>query len=295
MKSIYTLVPDIQYLLTTKGWMTDQLAKELAHEIQERVRTQYEEGTKEPTLRLSRLGPQCPCALWHSIHKAGEAEPLPPWAEFKFTFGHVIEALAICLAKAAGHTVTGEQDVLRVDGIVGHRDCVIDGCIVDVKSSSSRGMAKFKDGSIEQNDLFGYLDQLDGYLCGSLDDPLVTVKDRAYLLVIDKTLGHIVLHEHFYRGDKFVHDRIIEQKRVIALDAAPRCECISIDDGESGNLKLDVKASYNAFKYCCKPLLRAFAYAGGIRYLTKVVRTPYDFKKKRLIPEVDRHGKIIYG
>jgi len=42
--------------------------------------------------------------------------------------------------------------------ILGHRDCVIDGCVVDVKSTSSIGFKKFRDGSIKHSDSFGYLD-----------------------------------------------------------------------------------------------------------------------------------------
>ena len=48
-----------------------------------------------------------------------------------YAFGHMIEGLAIGLAKASGHEVLGEQDEIYVDGIRGpHRDCVIDGCVV---------------------------------------------------------------------------------------------------------------------------------------------------------------------
>src|SRR5258705_12324610 len=103
------------------------------------------------------MGPRCPKALWHSIHTPEKAEALPPWVLIKFSYGHVIEALAIALAKAAGHTVEGEQGHVEFDGIVGHRDCVIDGCVVDVKSSSSRGFIKFKDNSISHDNPFGYL------------------------------------------------------------------------------------------------------------------------------------------
>lgn len=240
----------------------------------------------KPTLRLSQMGPKCPCALWYSIHHPELAEPLPPWAEIKYAFGHVIEALAISLAKAAGHTVTGEQDVLTVDGIAGHRDCVIDGCIVDVKSASSFSFSKFKDGSISQNDSFGYLDQLDGYLVGSLLDPLVTVKDKAYLLAIDKQLGHVALYEHNIREER-IRDRIRECKRIVGLPTPPPCTCSIVPDGKSGNLKLDTIASYNNFKYCCQPLLRTFLYSDGPRYLTKVVRVPD-------VPEINREGKIIH-
>ena len=161
-KTIYTLVSDINALIKSKqeGWFTDELAKSLSADIGLRLQAQFGQGTREPRLRLSAMGPRCPKALWYSINRPELAEPLPPWAEIKYAFGHVIEALAISLAKAAGHSVVGEQDELRLDGIVGHRDCVIDGCIVDVKSASTISFNKFKTSTF--TDTFGYLDQLDG-------------------------------------------------------------------------------------------------------------------------------------
>lgn len=243
------------------------------------------EETK-PTLRLSKMGPVCPCALWHSIHKPEEAEQLPPWAELKYTYGDLIEALVISLAKASGHDVRGEQDRVVVDGIAGHRDCVIDGCICDVKSASSRSFQKFKDGSIRMDDSFGYLDQLDGYLVGSLEDPIVTVKDRAYLIAVDKQLGHICKYEHFIRPEH-IRERIAAYKEITGRSNPPPCNCGVVPEGKSGNLKLDVKASYNPFKYCCFPRLRTFLYANGPVYLTKVIRTPD-------VPEIDRYGKLVY-
>jgi hypothetical protein len=237
-------------------------------------------------LRLSGLGPKCPKHLWHSINTPELAEPLPPYAKIKYAYGHILEHLLIGLARAAGHEVHGEQDELVVDGIVGHRDCVIDGAIVDVKSSSSRGMAKFKDKTIAQDDDFGYLDQLDAYMVGSLHDPLVTIKDRAYLLAVDKTLGHLVIYEHKLR-EFSIRQRIEKYKQVVGLSNPPRCTCGTVPDGKSGNIKLDVKASYSPFKRCCFPELRTFLYASGPVYLTKVVRTPD-------VLEIDRPNKIVY-
>jgi len=233
------------------------------------------------------MGPRCPCALWHSIHTPELAEALPPWAEIKYSFGHIVEALAITLAKAAGHTVTGEQDELRLDGIVGHRDCVIDGCVVDVKSSSTMGFKKFKDGSIGQSDSFGYLDQLDGYVVASADDPLVTVKDKGYLLAIDKQLGHVCLYEHSIR-EQSIRSRIKTYKEFVARDKPPKCECGVRDSGKSGNIELDVRASYSPYKWQCFPRLRCFLYATGPVYLTKVVRKPD-------VIEVDKTSKIVYN
>src|SRR5438552_1781962 len=99
-----------------------------------------------PALRLSQMGEKCPSHVWHSIHSAAHAEHIPGWVRIKFDYGHILEAYVTELVKAAGHEVTGEQDELIVDGVKGHRDCVIDGCIVDVKSLNSRSFQSLKAG-----------------------------------------------------------------------------------------------------------------------------------------------------
>jgi hypothetical protein len=285
---INTLIPDIYQLIKRKdGWFNETIAQEFSSEVGTRLRDHL--GAKEttPRLRLSQMGPRCPKALWHSIHTPELAEPLPPWAEIKYAYGHILEALAIALAKAAGHTVTGEQDEVIVDGILGHRDCVIDGCVVDVKSTSSYGFNKFKDKSLAQSDSFGYLDQLDGYLVGSSADPLVTVKDKGYLLAIDKTLGHMVLYEHSVREDQ-IRERIRSYKEIVQRDAPPSCTCGTVSQGKSGNIRLDTIASYSAYKWCCFPRLRVFLYSDGPVYLTHVAKKPD-------VIEIDRNGKVVYN
>jgi hypothetical protein len=242
------------------------------------------------------MGPRCPKALWYSIHHPELAEPLPPWAEVKFAYGTILEYLVISLAKSAGHEVVGEQDELVLDGIVGHRDCIIDGCIVDVKSASSPNFLKFKSGSIEQNDGFGYLDQLDGYVVASRGDPRLRVSDRGYLLAVDKTLGHMTLHEHEVTDEReaTLRDRISYYKTIVGREHPPSCECGTYAEGASGNIKLDTVASYSPFKFCCFPGLRVFipgGYSGKSKapiYLTKVVRKP-DMK------EVDKFGRMVYN
>lgn len=287
MPTIDTLIPDIYRMISNKnGWFTDDIANALGTEISTRLKVQLGERFEKPTLRLSRMGPTCPKALWHSIHTPDEAEALPAWAEIKFSYGHILEALVLALARAAGHSVTGEQDVLYLDGIKGHRDAVIDGCLVDVKSASSPSFKKFKDGSIRENDSFGYLDQLDGYMVASSGDPLVKVVDRAYLLAIDKQLGHMCLYEHRVR-EQHIRDRVRTYKGIVAQERPPACACGTTPDGKSGNIKLDTKASYSPFKYSCFPALRTFLYANGPVYLTKVVRKPD-------VTEIEKHGKYVY-
>ncbi len=293
--TIDTLISDVQQLLKRKdGWFNEDLSKSFAADVSQRLSESFNSKDKPATLRLSQMGPKCPRALWHSIHTPELAEPLPPWAEMKFAFGHIIESWAITLAKAAGHKVEGEQDELYVDGIKGHRDCVIDGCVVDVKSCSSRAFTKFKDKSLGQNDSFGYLDQLDGYLVASAEDPLVTNKSTGYLWAIDKQLGHMCLYEHESRPEH-IRSRIKDYKTVVALRETPKCTCRTEPDGESGNVKLGVPASYSDFKYTCFPSLRTFLYSGGPRYLTHVERRPYDNKAKRYITEVDKQGRVVYN
>lgn len=284
MKTIKTLIPDIQEMLKGKGWFGDDLTSHLAQNVSRSIQEQMNKE-RTPYLRLSQLGTRCPCALWHSINKPDLIEPMPPWAEVKFSFGHMIEALALTLAKAAGHEVTGEQDELWVDGIRGHRDAVIDGCIVDVKSAASRSFLKFKDGSLAKSDSFGYLDQLDAYMVASAGDPLVRRKDVGYILAIDKQLGHMCLYEHQLR-EQHIRDRIRDFKAIVASKSAPGCTCSTEPKGKSGNVGLSTISGYNPFKYACFPHLRTFIYSSGPEYLTVVKRLPD-------VPEINRFGKII--
>jgi len=293
MKNIYTLVEDIYAQIRKRdGWFSEELIEHFSMDMGRRLSAQLNEE-RVPRLRLSQLGPRCPRALWNSIHRPELKEHLPPWAEIKYTYGHMIEALMTTLAKASGHEVTGEQDELDVDGIKGHRDCVIDGCIVDVKSASSRSFEKFRDKSIAHNDSFGYLEQLDAYLVGSLDDPSVRVKDRAFLLAVDKQLGHVCLYEHKLR-EAHIRERVKAYKEIVERDSPPPCQCGTEPYNKSGNIALDTKASYESFKYGCFPHLRCFLYSNGPVYLTHVAKRPTRTDGS-LIPEVDRHGKIVYN
>lgn len=259
--TINTLIYDIKQLLLSRAEI------DIPHVIH------FGERKEPPTLRLSKMGPICPKHLWHSIHTPELAEEMPPEALFKFSYGHTIESMAIALAKAAGHEVLGEQDELVVDGVKGHRDCVIDGVLVDVKSCSSRMFQKFETKAIAFDDPFGYLDQLDGYMVGSFEDDLVRVKDRAYIWYIDKTLGKMGLYEHRLR-EKNIRDRIKSHKSVVSSATPPACTCDVVPDGKSGNVRLDTKASYSPFKHVCFPKLRTFLYSSGPVFLTHVERLP---------------------
>lgn len=290
--TIHTLIPDIYDAIQTER-VTEQLA--LGHfgtELNRRLTERAEPRDKVSSLRLSQMGECCEKQLWYSVHQPGSHEPLPAYTRIKFWYGDILESLAIELAKSAGHEVTGEQDAVTVDGVTGHRDCVVDGCIVDVKSANSLSFQKIKSGQVADDPfLRSYLDQLDGYLVGSLDDPLVRVKDTAYLLAIDKTLGHLTLYQHKLR-ERHIRERIKSYKEIVAKPTPPSCTCGTVVE-DNGNIRLDTKASYNGYKYSCNPGLRTFIYAKGPMYFTKVVKTP--MYKGVPLTEVDKNGKIVYN
>lgn len=284
MSSIYTLEADIKCLLDTKGWMTDSLAKELGDGVAKRVQAQFAQDQKAPSLRLSQMGPRCPKALWHSIHTPDEAEPLAPWTNNKFTLGHFWETYALVLCKAAGHEVEGEQHEFILDGVKGHCDAIVDGCLVDFKSSSSRQFSKYKAKTLEQDDPFGYLDQLDGYVVAGREDPILRVKDRGFIVAIDKQMGHFNVYEHLTRES--IRHRVAEYKAIVKRTSPPDCTCETTPYGVSGNIKLGTRASYSAYKWSCFPGLRCFLSSAGPIFLARTIRTPE-------MIEVDKLGNIV--
>jgi hypothetical protein len=294
VKSIHTLIPDIYRTIENDQWFTQEVSERFGREVGSKLVETFGSRDKVSSLRLSKVGAHCPCQLWHSVHTPMAAERLPAWVRIKFAYGHILEALVIDMAKAAGHLVEGEQDEIIFDGVKGHRDCIIDGAIVDVKSANSRSFQKIKAKQVRTDPFLGaYLDQLDGYVAGSVMDPRVLVKDRGYLLAIDKTLGHLTLYEHI-TSEESIRELIRHSRDIVSLDRPPQCTCETEADGVSGNVRLGTTASYNAFKYCCWPQLRTFLYSDGPRYLTKVVRRPCR-SDGTLIPEIDRNGNFVYN
>lgn len=285
VKTIDTLVEDIYSLFTKTDWTPDEdNVKEFGQKLAKHIAKRASDEQQKPRLRLSNLGTPNR-KLWFTINKPEVAEPLPPEAHFKFLFGDILEETLLFLAKEAGHNVSGQQDQIDVNGVLGSRDAIIDGRVVDVKSASSYSFKKFEDNTISQpgNDPFGYLTQLDAYLEGSAD---ATEKDVASFLVVDKTLGHITLNTQTKRNIDY--ETLIATKReMLQKSEPPEQKCYEpVPDGKSGNLKLDTGCSYCPFKWSCWPNLRGFAYSSKPVYLTRVVKTPK-------VPEFNSKGEYI--
>ncbi len=274
-KTIDTLVQDIEALLVggldnLDPTIVEEFGKALATTMSERLLKKEE---RKFTLRMSNIGKPCLRQLWLEREYPNDKEKLSASTYLKFGYGDLLEELLLFLAEAAGHRVEGRQDTQRIGSIDGHRDAVIDGVVVDVKSASSYSFRKFTDHLDKSTDAFGYITQLQSYLHASQGDDLVTDKSRGAFLVIDKTLGHICLDFHEYKPYDWEkeYERRIE---VVHGETIPPRAFSPIPEGKSGNYKLPVNCSYCPVKHACHSNLRSFIYSTGPVYLTRVVREP---------------------
>lgn len=286
-KSLSTLPKDIHNVLENGTTVDEGHLNTFVEGLRSllRRRLSSEKGTEDrATLRMSNIGTPCERKLWYTVNEPHEAEPIDGKTKFKFLYGDLIEELTLFLARVSGHKVTGEQERQEVNGVIGHRDAVIDGVVVDVKSANSRGMAKFRDHTLESDDPFGYLPQLNLYLQAGQSDPLVDVKGEAAFLVVDKELGGIIV-DRYKKDPGFDWSKYVASKKeMVSEPEPPRRRYMPQADGASGNLKLGMECSYCPFKHHCHPGLRGFLYSSGPRWLTKVVRTPD-------VPEIKRVQK----
>lgn len=275
MKQIETLVDDIYEVLDKGVDDKDEVFEKFGKAVGEVLKNRLHPSERVPkgALRMSNIGTPCNRQLWYKVRTPEDAEKLEPHTRLKFLYGDLVEELVLLLAELAGHSVEGRQDTQVLAGIEGHRDVVLDGMTVDVKSASSYSFKKFQEGRLKEDDPFGYSDQLQQYIETGKDDPLVIDKDRGAFLVVDKTLGHLCLDIH--KKQDFPIERVVEYKKdLISRDEPPARKYDLEPDGKSGNMKLGLNCSYCAFKDKCWPGLRTFLYANKPVYLGVVKREP---------------------
>lgn len=283
-KTIDTLIEDIHdVLLNGVEELSDKDVEEFSNSVAQIVsRRLLAKREQRRTLRMSNVGSPCERKLWYEINLEEGLEELTPDAILKFLYGDLIEALLIFLTKVSGHKVEGEQSEMDLHGIKGHRDVVIDGHLVDVKSASSFSFKKFKEGRLKEDDPFGYIPQILSYLESSQDDPVVVEKDKAAFFVADKTLGHLCLDWHDRKSDWDWKEILEYKKGVVNGDEVPERSFEPEPFGKSGNFKLGTFCSYCSAKNVCYPELRTFLYSTGPVFMTKVTREPdvYEVKKE---------------
>jgi len=273
MRTIDTLVDDIYALMETKEVPEGVNLEEQVEHFGENMKVLFsniftEKREQNPRLRMSNVG-KGSRYLWNEAQML-EAEEIEAPTYLKFMFGHMIEEMLVFLIRTSGHEVTGEQQEVTVEGVKGHIDCFIDGDLIDIKSASTFGFKKFKEGTLMNDDPFGYIDQIKGYAEG-------LGETKVGWLAMDKQHGHLTVLQHSiedFKDSPDIVDRIKHLKTVVASSEAPERCYEDVPDGKSGNRKLGINCSYCKFKKHCWPDLRAFYYSTGPKYLTHVARQP---------------------
>lgn len=272
----HKLVEDIYRVLSEGCEVTDAEATEFGTEIAALIKDRLLERMgpgREFTIRMSNIGKGAR-QLWYE-KQYGSEEELPPATVLKFIYGDIIESLLLFLAAKSGHSVTSRQAEVDVDGIKGHIDADIDGVTVDVKSASTYAFKKFADGTLAENDAFGYIEQLAGYC-------VARGTDGAFLAV-DKQNGYVTYLEIplvDLKATVNVQQRIEYLKTAVDQEIPPDRCYPDEEEGASGNRVLGINCSYCAHKFRCWADsnnglgLRTFLYSTGPKYFTKVAREP---------------------
>ena len=278
-KHISTLVNDIYRLMETKeaedSVDVEAEIEKFGENMKSLMRTEFARDRKRDTrtLRLSNIG-RDDRVLWNVVNGT-DKEDIQPHTYIKFMYGHLIEEMLLFLTRMAGHSVTDEQRKCEVAGIKGHMDCKIDGLVVDVKSASSYGFKKFKDGSLAMDDAFGYVDQIKAYAhaCGETEFGWLAMdKANGHLAVLKYDLEDTQAPVHkLIKGS--IEERIRHVKEMVKGEE-PEILCSDTVEEKNGNMKLGIKCSYCPYKKHCYPNMRAFAYSYGVKFLDKVVNEP---------------------
>ena len=292
MKKLNTLVDDIYKKISVLGEgkplkLSDKVIDDFGESMKEALRhwsTPLKRGGA--TLRMSNIG-RPNRQLWYDIKtKEQEGETLPPSTFIKFLYGHLLEEVVLLLVRLAGHSVTDEQKNVKVKGIEGHMDCIIDGEVVDIKTASGYAFKKFKDGTLREDDPFGYLAQLAGYEKGN-------GTSEGGFLALNKESGELALYIPEELDKPNITTKINTVKKSLLKKAPPDLCYQPVPEGMSGNMKLPRGCVFCRHKLECHKDsnkgkgLRIFQYAKGLTYLTKVVKIPNvkeitnEFKKRK--------------
>ena len=280
MKTTHTLVRDIYKLVSTKETAEDVDIDACIDQFGEKVKdlmrqefTQKRDDSRK--LRMSNIGRE-DRFLWNVYNDVEKAEDILPHTYVKFLYGHIIEELLLFLTRAAGHEVTDEQKKCEVNGIKGSMDCRIDGVVTDVKSTSTYGFRKFKEGTLAYDDPFGYVAQIKGYAASEGET-------KFGWLAMDKQNGHLTYLMYDSEDTQApvydlisydIGERIDRIKKLVEQKTPPHVCYEPVADGKSGNQKLAVGCSYCTYKRVCWPSVRTFLYSSGPRYLVEVKNEP---------------------
>lgn len=281
-KNLDTLVDDIYSTISTltKGKdikLTDQdlkvFGEDMANALKHWATPRGADKANVNTLRMSNIGKPSR-QLWYDMNsKNVSARELESSTMIKFLYGHLLEVLVLFFVKMSGHKIDSEQKEISVSGIKGHMDCKIDGEVVDVKTASGFAFKKFKDGTLAEQDNFGYLAQLAGY-----EEAEGT--NNGGFLVLNKETGELTLFKPEELDKPNIKDRIKSIKSIVKKKKPPEFCYEPIPEGKAGNMKLARGCTWCPYKFECHKDsndgqgLRGFQYSTGPVYFTTIKKIP---------------------
>ena len=278
MKKLNTVVDDIYTSLNPlsegKGIsLSEDEIERTGENIKEALRqwSNPSDRNAQFNIRMSNIG-RPSRQLWFENRYPNESNLIPS-NHIRFLYGHLLEEIVLMFARMSGHKVTDEQKEVVVDDIKGHIDCKIDGEVVDIKTASRMSFNKFKDGTVSEDDPFGYLAQLSSY-----EEAEGT--ENGGFLVIAKDTGELCFYQPDGMDKPNIKERIKNLKLELSLDTPPDMCYAPVSEGKKGNMKLPRQCNYCNYKFECHKDsndgkgLRTFKYSKGPVYFTKVVSTP---------------------
>ena len=251
--------------------LSDDVIEEFGEKIKDAVRSWSSPHKQTSGLRMSNIGRPAR-QLWFESRSEDKKTFSAPTL-IKFLYGHVLEELVVLLVKLSGHSITDQQKEVSVDGIIGHIDCKIDGEVVDIKTASNFAFKKFREGTLQNDDPFGYMAQLAGY------EAAEGTSDGGFL-AINKESGELTLYRPGPFSKPNITARISSIKDYLKVDELPPRCYPDVPEAKSGNRRLGTSCSYCPYKYDCWSDanhgngLIAYKYASGIKYFTRVAKEP---------------------
>ena len=287
MKNLNTLVEDIYDSISvlndgTALDVTEEDIDNFGNAMKDVLRnwSHPKERSSKNNLRMSNVGKPMR-QLWYDLKSEKEAQlPLDSSVFIKFLYGHILEEVVLLLVKLAGHDITSEQKEVDIDGVKGHMDCKIDGEVIDIKTASGFAFKKFRDGTLRDDDPFGYMSQISGY-----EESEQT--NEGGFLALNKETGELALYIPEYLDKPNVKNKIKKIRNYLKFDEPPDRCYNSIPEGKKGNMKLPRGCVYCRHKNTCHKDandgegLRVFKYSNKLVYLTNVVVEPR-------VPEITR-------
>jgi hypothetical protein len=152
-------------------------------------------------------------------------------------------------------------------------DCKIDGEVVDIKTASGFAFKKFKEGTLPDDDPFGYMAQIAGY-----EEAEGT--EHGGFLTLNKESGELALFRPQELDKPNIKQRIKTLKAQIKKDTPPELCYNPVPDGKAGNMKIARGCTWCRHKFVCHSDsndgegLRVFKYSKKLEYLTNVVKLP---------------------